>query len=73
MAHRISSTPCDSSGCEATEESAAAGRREGRAEERATASPADDGAAETTASPALLAGVLGRRVAVHGESDEDTV
>lgn len=47
MAQRISSTPCDASGCEATEEAPLLDV-ESVPEERATASPADDGGVETT-------------------------
>ncbi|KAE8796190.1 hypothetical protein D1007_28901 [Hordeum vulgare] len=58
MAHRISSTPCDASGCEATEEAPLLDVEKGVPEERATASPADDGAAETTASRRFWQGFL---------------
>ncbi|XBI73198.1 hypothetical protein VPH35_066990 [Triticum aestivum] len=48
MAQRISSTPCDASGCEATEEAPLLDVEKGAPEERGTASPADDGGVETS-------------------------
>ncbi|KAF7052707.1 hypothetical protein CFC21_060769 [Triticum aestivum] len=48
MAQWISSTPCDASGCEATEEAPLLDVEKGVPEEHATASPADDGGVEAT-------------------------
>ncbi|XBH83440.1 uncharacterized protein LOC119293375 [Triticum dicoccoides] len=58
MAQWISSTPCNASSCEATEEAPLLDVEKGVPEERATASPADDGGVETSGCRRFFQGFL---------------
>ncbi|KAM3311320.1 hypothetical protein ACQJBY_031786 [Aegilops geniculata] len=58
MAQRISSTPCDASGCEATEEAPLLDVEKGVPEEHGTASPADDAGVETSCCRRFFQGFL---------------